>query len=126
MVKSHRWGREYRYYRCIRDLRRDVSVCPIKEIRAGDIEELVCKQMIPVLKSPEIVAAVSKQTGIRPSDIMNQFDEVFWNELTPIEKQRLIQIMVEQVTINENGVTIIFRTENIKSIQETFNDQQDS
>ena len=71
-----------------------------------------------VLKSPEIVAAVSRQTGIRPTDIMNKFDDGFWNELTPTEKQRLMQIMVEHVTVNEDGVMIVFRTENIKSIQE--------
>ena len=118
LVKSHRWGREYRYYYCIRDQRRDVSTCPIKEIPAGEIEEMVCKQLTPVLKSPEIVAAVSRQTGIRPTDIMNKFDDGFWNELTPTEKQRLMQIMVEHVTVNEDGVMIVFRTENIKSIQE--------
>ena len=74
--------------------------------------------LTPVLKSPEIVAAVSRQTGIRPTDIMNKFDDGFWNELTPTEKQRLMQIMVEHVTVNEDGVMIVFRTENIKSIQE--------
>ena len=29
-----------------------------------------------------------------------------------------MQIMVEHVTVNEDGVMIVFRTENIKSIQE--------
>jgi len=62
----------------------------------------------------------------RPKDVLNVFEEGFWNELTTIEKQRLMQIMLERVVINEDDVTIEFRTESIKSIQEAYNVPQNS
>ena len=50
----------------------------------------------------------------------------FWSELTPWEKQSLFRILVEHVTVTEDGAVIELRTENIKSIQEAYNDPQDS
>ena len=49
-----------------------------------------------------------------------------WSEFTPLEKQSLFRILVEHVTVNEDGAVIEFRTENIKSIQEAYNVPQDS
>ena len=74
-----------------------------------------------ILKSPEVVIAVSQQTGISPRDIMHTLDDGFWNELTSVEKQQLMRIMLERVVVNEDDITIEFRTENIKSIQEANN-----
>lgn len=125
-VKSKRWGRVYHYYHCKRDSKRDVSICPVKQIPSGEIEELVCREVTPILKSPEVIAAVSRVTGIRPKDIVNIIDDSFWVELTPLEKQSLFRILVEHVTVTEDGAVIELRTENIKSIQEAYNDPQDS
>ena len=128
MATVGRKGRFVRscHYQCVKDKQRDVSICPIKEIRAGDIEALVCEHLLPVIQTPEVVAAVSRLSGVRPKDVLNVFEEGFWNELTTIEKQRLMQIMLERVVINEDDVTIEFRTESIKSIQEAYNVPQNS
>ena len=120
-VKSHRWGRVYYYYHCSKDFKRDTSLCPIRQVSAGEIENIVREQLMPILKSPEVIAAVSQQTGIRPKDVMHTLEDGFWNELTAAEKQQLMRIMLERVVINEDDVTIEFRTENIKSIQEANN-----
>ena len=125
-ARSSRWGRVYHYYHCLRDSKRDVSICPVKLIPAGEIEALVCQEVTPILKSPEVIAAVSRQTGIRPKEVGNILDDSFWAELTPVEKQSLFRILVEHVTVNEDGAVIELRTENIKSIQEAYNDPQDS
>lgn len=123
-VSSKRWGRVYHYYQCTKDKQRDVSICPIKEIRAGDIEGLVCEHLMPIIKAPEVVAAVSRLSGVRPKDVLNTFEEGFWDELTTLEKKRLMQIMLESVVVNEDDVTIEFRTDSIKSIQEAYNAPQ--
>ena len=125
-VKSKRWGRVYHYYHCKRDSKRDVSICPVKQIPAGEIEELVCREVTPILKSPEVIAAISQQTGIRSKEVGNILGDSFWAELTPLEKQCLFHILVEHVTVTEDGAIIELRTENIKSIQEAYNDPQDS
>jgi len=54
-------------------------------------------------------------------NIQHTLEDGFWNELTTAEKQQLMRIMLERVVVNEDGVTIEFRTENIKSIQEANN-----
>ena len=120
-ASSKRWGRVYHYYQCSKDKQRDVSICPVKEIRAGDIETLVCEHLMPIIKAPEVVAAVSKLSGVRPKAVLNTFEEGFWDELTTLEKKRLMQIMLESVVVNEDDVTIEFRTDSIKSIQEAYN-----
>ena len=125
-VNSKRWGRVYHYYQCTKDKQRDVSICPVKEIRAGDIETLVCEHLMPIIKAPEVVAAVSKLSGVRPKAVLNTFEEGFWDELTTLEKKRLMQIMLESVVVNEDDVTIEFRTDSIKSIQEAYNVPQNS
>ena len=125
-ARSKRWGRVYHYYHCLRDSKRDVSICPVKQIPAGEIEELVCREVTPILKSPEVIAAVSRQTGIRPKEVGNMLGDSFWSELTPLEKQSLFRILVDHVTVNEDGAVIELRTENIKSIQEAYNDPQDT
>ena len=52
---------------------------------------------------------------------MHTLDDGFWNELTSVEKQQLMRIMLERVFVNEDDITIELRTENIKSIQEANN-----
>ena len=81
---------------------------------------------MPILKSPEVIAGVSQQTGLRPKDVAAILDDDFWTELTTLEKQHLFRILVEHVTINEDGAVIELRTESIKSIQEAYYVAQDS
>ena len=126
-VKSKRWGREYHYYHCNRDMKRALSICPVKQISAGDIEKLVSDQLKNILMSPEILAAVARQNNIRPNVIGTMFSSACWEEITPGELQRLVQLLVEQITVKEGGIVMEIRTAGIKSITEAYgNDQQDS
>ena len=126
-VKSRRWGREYHYYHCVRDMKRALSTCPVKQISAGDIEKMVSERLKEILVSPEILAAVARQTNMRPNVIGTMFSSAFWNEITPGEMQRLIQLLVEQITVKEDGIVMEIRTAGIESITEAYgNDQQNS
>lgn len=125
-TRSKRWGRTYNYYSCARDLDRGESICPVKSVPAGDIEKLVCDQVFQVVMSPEVISGVSRLTGLDPKNIREMFEHEFWNELTPTEKQRLMQILVEHVTVNPDDVTVELRTQNMKSVQEACNDRINS
>ena len=126
-VRSKRWGREYHYYHCCRDMKRALSTCPVKQVAAGDIEKLVSEQLERILMSPEILAAVAQQTGMRPNVVATMFSKAFWEEITPGELQRLIQLLVEQVTVKEDGIAIEIRTSGLNSITEAYcDDKQDS
>lgn len=117
-VRSKRWGREHHYYRCITDAKRAVPVCPVKSVAAGEIERIVLVELKKILAAPEIVLAVAKKTRERPNDIIEMFSERLWEEITPAERQRLMQLLVERVTINEGDIKIEIRTAGIKSILE--------
>ena len=127
-TRSKRWGRVYHYYHCSKDLKGGESICPIKAIPAGEIENVVCEKLIPILQSSEIVEGIARQTGMQPQNIVSFFDGHFWEELTPVEKKRLMQILVDHVIVNRDSVVIEVRTENIKSVQEVqeANNEQDS
>lgn len=117
-VRSKRWGREHHYYRCITDAKRAVPVCPVKSVSAGEIERIALQQLKKILAAPEIILAVAKKTNERPSDIMEMFSERLWEEITPVERQRLAQLLLERVTINESDIKIEIRTAGIKSVME--------
>ena len=82
--------------------------------------------MAPILKSPEVIATVSRQTGICPKEVGNMLGDSFWSELTPLEMHSLFRILVELETVTEDGTVIELRTENIRSVQEAYNVSQDS
>ncbi len=115
-----RKGRRYFYYQCSKDAKRPESICPTKSIPAGTVEKLVYEQLQKVLLAPEIVLAVSKQTGVRPRDITEMFSNEMWNEMSPGEKYRLVQLLVERVVVNPESITMEIKTSGIKSIMEAY------
>lgn len=122
-VKSQRRGRVYPYYRCLRSMKADTD-CPIKAVPAGEIEAIVLRQMKSVVQAPEVIAGVTKLTGLSTKTIHDTFKERFWAELTPAEKQRLMHLLVERVAINDDGVDIEFKTSEIKSVKEAYSEQE--
>ena len=118
--RSTRRGRIYHYYRCSGTIKQGNETCPIKSVSAGDIEKVVCDELLPVLHSQEVVASVARQTGMKEQAVMEMVDEDFWTRLLPVEKQRLMRILVDHVTINEDGIEIELKTETIKSVQEVY------
>ncbi len=117
-TRSKRWGREHHYYRCILDTKRAESICPIKSISAGEIERIIQEQLQKILLAPEIILAVAKITKERPDDLISIFSKDLWDEITPMERQRLTQLLIERVTINETDIKIEIRTTGIKSLME--------
>ena len=99
------------------------STCPIKAVPAGEIENLVISHMTPILQAPEVIAGVRQQTGLKETRIADFLKSDLTSILTPIERKRLMQLLVDHVTVNEDTINIEFRTENIKSIQEAYRDQ---
>lgn len=120
-VRAKRNGRIHHYYQCSKDLKRPESICPVKSVSASEIEKIVHEQMKTILVAPEIVLEVAKQTGEKPRDIIEMFSEKFWDEVTPGERQRLMQLLLERVTINENDIRLEVRTNGVRSIMELHN-----
>ncbi|MBR7145224.1 MAG: zinc ribbon domain-containing protein, partial [Lentisphaeria bacterium] len=59
---SNKGGRRYYYYLCCKDKKRTISECPVKQIPAGDIEELVRKQLQKMLSDISLVMRFAEQS----------------------------------------------------------------
>jgi hypothetical protein len=49
------------------------------------------------------------------ADALANLDPV-WDELFPLERQRIVKLLVEQVTINEGDLDVRIRTDGIHSL----------
>jgi hypothetical protein len=44
--------------------------CPIRSVKAEEIEAIVIKHLKDVLQAPEVIVEVSRQTGLKPGTVM--------------------------------------------------------
>ena len=67
----------------------------------------------------------TEKSGLSPHEVITCFKDEFWNEITPGEYNRLVTLLVETVTIWEDKMEVVLRTESIKSMMETIVNDQD-
>ena len=114
----HRGSQRYYYYRCLHKDKLGESDCPVRQVPAGEIERLVFEQLARVLAAPDIVVSVAKVAGVPAARVMDLFAHGFWKEITTAEKQRLAELLLDRVEVQEDGVTIIIKSRGVKSIIE--------
>lgn len=115
MTPTHtrRQGRLYRYYTSQSVLKLGRDACPIKRVAAREIEAIVIDQIRILLRAPEIVVQVwriakNSIADLSENDVRRSLVEfdTLWNELFPAEQSRIIQLLVERVDIDPEGVNI--------------------
>jgi tagatose-1,6-bisphosphate aldolase non-catalytic subunit AgaZ/GatZ len=52
---------------------------------------------------------------IQVRDALNQLDPI-WDELFPAEQSRIVQMLIERVVVNPNGITVRFRSDGLSTI----------
>jgi len=52
---------------------------------------------------------------IQVADALNQLDPI-WDELFPAEQSRIVQLLIERVVVNPNGITVRFRSDGLSTI----------
>ena len=135
MTPSHtrRRGRLYRYYVCTGSIKCGADSCPVRSVAAGDIERLVLEQVCRLLRSPEIVSrtvaayhdvAGDQDTAAeREREVLEAFgrlDEV-WDELFPAEQARIVQLLVERIEVDPDGIDVHLRTAGLRGLAEELN-----
>jgi hypothetical protein len=83
----------------------------------------VVDQIRTLVQTPEIVARTWRKvrecdreiSARQVHEALRQFDDL-WNELFPAEQARIVQLLVERVTIDVAGVDIRLRTEGLASL----------
>jgi DNA invertase Pin-like site-specific DNA recombinase len=129
MTPSHtrRNGKLYRYYLDMGVLKRGAEPGPASRVAAGDVERSVIDQLRAILRAPELVirtwrAARRNGDGISESEVrvaLEQLDPI-WDELFPTEQARIVQLLVERVDVQVDGVDIWLRIDGLASLVEEF------
>jgi site-specific DNA recombinase len=120
---TRKGGRLYRYYKSQSVMKRGTDACPIRQVPAGEIERIVIDQIRSLLQTPEIIvqtwrAARKTTKDLSESEVRTallQF-EPLWNELFPAEQTRIVELLVERVDLQPNGVDLCLRVEGLTSL----------
>ena len=80
---------------------------------AGMVEAAVINQIRQLIKGPNIVAhvlAMLRHEGVKADEkgviaSLSRFDE-FWPSLLPAEQRRIIQLLVERITVRPEGLQV--------------------
>jgi site-specific DNA recombinase len=133
MAPSHtrRRGRLYRFYRTTTALKLGHNACPIRSVPAGDVEAAVIGQIRALLGAPEVVvrvwrAAHLEDQGIDEREVVEALQRLdpLWDQLFPAEQARIVQLLVERVTVRLDGLEIRLRVEGIASVVEDLRHQE--
>jgi len=120
-----RKGRQYRYYVAQAVQKGSVDLRPdlVRRIAAGEIEGAVMAQVRALLRQPEIVVSTwlaarqeaPELTEAEVRDALHRLDPL-WEELFPAEQARIVQALVERVTVGPAGADIRLRVEGLAGL----------
>jgi DNA invertase Pin-like site-specific DNA recombinase len=134
MTPTHtrRNGKLYRYYLDMDVLKRGAAPGPVSRIAAGDVERAVIDQLRAILRAPEIIIRtwraarrIDTITEAEVRDALEQLDPL-WDELFPAEQARIVQLLVERVDVQEDGIEIRFRVDGLASLAEDFKNDREA
>ena len=116
-------GRLYRYYISQTAMKRGTQACPVKQIPAAEIERIVIEQIRSLLRTPEVIiqtwrAASKTDKGLAESEVRGALFEFepLWNELFPAEQARIVELLVERVDLQPDGIDLCLRVEGLTSL----------
>jgi hypothetical protein len=114
-------SKQYRYYACSNHLRGKSCPSSNKTIAAGEIELFVSKEIRKLLKSPEVIAKTLtqlEQTNMSTEEahkMLKQIDCV-WDNLFPIEQQRIAQLLIKTIWVQDDGIDIRIYLDEMQSV----------
>jgi len=121
---TRKGGKQYRYY-VAQAVLKDQDVHPdiVRRIAAAEIELLVLAQVRALVRQPEVIvgtwrAAREETPDVTEAEVREALEnlEPMWEELFPAEQARLVQLLVERVTIGPTGADIKLRVEGLSSL----------
>jgi hypothetical protein len=95
----------------------------VGRVPAGEIEAAVIDLLRAVSRQPEIVAGTWRAARAQDGDIteadacaaLQQLDPL-WDELFPAEQARLVQLLVERVEVQTDGIEVRLRVNGLASL----------
>jgi site-specific DNA recombinase len=116
-------GRLYRYYISQNVMKQGATACPVRQIPAAEIERIVIEQIRSLLQTPEVIvqtwrAARKTDRTLAESEVRRallEFEPI-WNELFPAEQARIVELLVERVDLQPDGIDLHLRIEGLTSL----------
>ncbi len=113
----------YRHYVNTASMKIGKEACSVSRVPAGEIEAAVIAEVRKVLQAPEVMSqAIREVVALDPAADAQQVIttlqsiEPVWDELFPAEQARIIQLLVERVTISQTGLRIDMKTAGMKEL----------
>jgi site-specific DNA recombinase len=125
MTPTHtrRNGKLYRYYISTSVLKRGATDCWIRSVPAAEIETAVIDQVRHLLRTPEIIVRTWRQArksigSLTEAEVRNALERLdpVWGELFPVERARIIQLLVERVDVSPDSIEIRLHTDGLSSL----------
>ncbi len=118
-------SRLYRYYASM-DLIRNRPIgesAGLLRLPAGMVEDAVIGEIRRMIRAPEIAARVLKTLREESPTVdekatikaLGEFDQI-WTALYPAEQTRIIQLLVDRVTVGTSGIAVDLRQEGLGSV----------
>lgn len=115
---ARRGRKQYYYYFCAKDSKRATPTCPVRQIPAGEVERITREQVVKMLQTPTILIKLAQVLNLPAEKIAELFKEIFWQEISPGEMNRLLHLLLEKVEVHESKLTVEFRSSGIKTLME--------
>jgi DNA invertase Pin-like site-specific DNA recombinase len=116
-------GKHYRYYKPSQVLKGGCETCPIRAIPAGELEGVVLNHLRQTFKAPDMIvktwaAANAKDSAITEQEVRKALHDIdpVWNELFPAEQARIVNLLIEHITVDPEGIDIKMRAEGLESL----------
>jgi hypothetical protein len=117
--------RLYRYYASMDLIRNRPTgeTCGPLRLPAGMVEDAVIGEIRRMIRAPEIVARTIRALRKDSSTVnekavvkaLAEFDQL-WVALYPAEQSRIVQLLVERVTVGEDGIAVDLRHQGLGSV----------
>ena len=121
---TRKGGKQYRYY-VAQAVLKDQDAHPdiVRRIAAAEIEKVVLAQVRALVRQPEVIvgtwkAACEEAPDVTEAEVRDALAhlEPMWEELFPAEQVRLVQLLVERVTVGPTGADIKLRVDGLSSL----------
>ena len=90
---------------------------------AGELEAVVFGQLKAMFKAPEMIVRVWEQAreydqNVKEFHIRDAFSDIdrIWDELFPVEQERIVRLLVERIMVSRNGIDVRIRAGGLGSL----------
>lgn len=109
-------GRKYRYYIPQRDTKEGAGSSGLARIPAAELEAAVLSQLQNIIRAPNLAVEIAARAKTYDSDMdeakvtvaLTQFEQV-WAQIFPAEQSRIVQLLIERITVSNSGMDIRLR-----------------